>query len=92
MIIRGKAEAFFKFQSGSLDMGSFFKIFELIFMLISMLPDRNSALPRIIIQKASMQNFMEIGLVVFAGECVSIKTGCTPYSTSKPVFFYQIKF
>ena len=42
-------------------------------------------MPRIIIQNASMRNFMEIGRVVFAGECVSIKTGCTSYNTSKPL-------
>ena len=32
-----------------------------------------------------MQNFMEIGPVVFAGECVSIKIGCSSYNTSEPV-------
>ena len=35
-----------------------------------------------------MQNFIAIGQVVFAGECVSIKTGCTSYNTSKPVVSY----
>ena len=32
-----------------------------------------------------MQNFMEIGLVVFAGEYLGIKIGCSSYNTSKPV-------
>ena len=32
-----------------------------------------------------MQNFLEIGRVVFAGEYVSMKIGCASYDTSKPV-------
>ena len=33
-----------------------------------------------------MQNFMEIGPVVFAAEYVGMKNGCTSYNTSKPVY------
>ena len=32
-----------------------------------------------------MQNFMEIGPVVFAAEYVGMKNGCTSYNTSQPV-------
>ena len=32
-----------------------------------------------------MQNFMEIGPVVFAGEYLGMKIGCSSYNTSKPV-------
>ena len=32
-----------------------------------------------------MQHFMEIGPVVFAGEYLGIKIGCSSYNTSKPV-------
>ena len=34
-----------------------------------------------------MQNFMEIGPVVFAGEYLGMKIGCSSYNTSKPVLF-----
>ena len=33
-----------------------------------------------------MQNFMEIGPVVFAGEYLGIKIGCSSYNTTKPVY------
>ena len=32
-----------------------------------------------------MQNFMGIGPVVFAGEYLGMKIGCSSYNTSKPV-------
>ena len=36
-------------------------------------------------KEVSMQNFREIGPVVFAGEYLGMKIGCSSYSTSKPV-------
>ena len=34
-----------------------------------------------------MQNFMEIGSLVFAGEYLGIKIGCSSYNTSNPVLY-----
>ena len=36
-----------------------------------------------------MQNFMETGPVVCSGEYVGMKSGCSSYNTSKPVFSYR---
>ena len=39
-----------------------------------------------------MQNFMGIGPVVFAGEYLGMKIGCSSYNTSKPVEVEMISY